>query len=297
MNEVLQHKFVSKELIDKGWSGDKKYCVTDKQGNKYLFRVSPIELYERKKSEYELMTKVATLGIPMCRPLEFGTSDEGVYSIQTWIDGTDAEEVIPYLTDSEQYSYGFEAGRMLRSIHSISDSDNRPDWELFFNGKIDRKINTYKNCPIHFAGDESMIDYIESNRYLLKDRPQCLQHGDYHRGNLMVDSNGTLTVIDFGKVDFGDPWEDMKAITWDIGMSPLFATGRINGYFNNNVPIEFWQLLALYICVGSLSSIPWAIPFGDEQIQVMVNQAKDVLSWYDDMKNSVPTWYKGVISK
>ena len=29
----------------------------------------------------------------------------------------------------------------------------------------------------------------------------------------------------------------------------------------------------------------------------IVNQAKDVLSWYDDMKNPVPTWYKGVIGK
>ena len=60
---------------------------------------------------------------------------------------------------------------------------------------------------------------------------------------------------------------------------------------------EFWELLALYISSNTLSSVPWAIPFGDEQIQVMVNQAKDVLSWYDDMKNSVPTWYKGVIGK
>lgn len=51
-----QYKFVSKELIDKGWSGDKKYCVTDEKGNKFLLRVSPIEQYERKKSEYELMS-------------------------------------------------------------------------------------------------------------------------------------------------------------------------------------------------------------------------------------------------
>ena len=59
--------------------------------------------------------------------------------------------------------------------------------------------------------------------------------------------------------------------------------------------MEFWKLLALYISSNTLSSVPWAIPFGDEQIQVMVNQAKDVLSWYDNMKNPIPTWYKGVV--
>ena len=30
-------------------------------------------------------------------------------------------------------------------------------------------------------------------------------------------------------------------------------------------------------------------------IQVMINQAKDVLSWYENMTKSIPTWYKGVI--
>ena len=64
--------FVTKEPINKGWSGDKKYCVTDENGTRYLLRVSPIEQYERKKSEYELMSQVAALGVPMCRPLEFG---------------------------------------------------------------------------------------------------------------------------------------------------------------------------------------------------------------------------------
>lgn len=102
-----KHEFITKQLIDKGWSEDRKYCVTDEQGNKFLLRVSPIEQYDRKKSEYELMGQVAALGVPMCRPLEFGTFDEGVYSIQTWIDGIDAEENIHNLTNQEQYSYDY----------------------------------------------------------------------------------------------------------------------------------------------------------------------------------------------
>ena len=45
------HKFITKELIEKGWSGDKKYCVTDSHGNKFLLRVSSIEQYDSKKNE------------------------------------------------------------------------------------------------------------------------------------------------------------------------------------------------------------------------------------------------------
>ncbi|HBN85571.1 MAG TPA: phosphotransferase family protein, partial [Clostridiales bacterium] len=63
------------------------------------------------------------------------------------------------------------------------------------------------------------------------------------------------------------------------------------GYFDGSVPMDFWRLLALYISSNTLSSIPWAIPFGQEEINVMQNQAREVLTWYDHMQNPVPTWY------
>ena len=44
-------KFVSKEPVLKGWSGDKKYCLTDEQGNRFLLRVTPIEKYDEKMKE------------------------------------------------------------------------------------------------------------------------------------------------------------------------------------------------------------------------------------------------------
>jgi len=40
-----------------------------------------------------------------------------------------------------------------------------------------------------------------------------------------------------------------------------------------------------------LGSVPWAIPFGEREVSTMLNQAKDVLSWYNNMENPVPTWY------
>lgn len=79
--------YISKEPITKGWSGDKKYCVTTANGTKYLLRISPMEQYEKKKNEFEMMQRVSALGVPMCQPIEFGTCDEGVYSLQSWIDG------------------------------------------------------------------------------------------------------------------------------------------------------------------------------------------------------------------
>ena len=40
--------------------------------------------------------------------------------------------------------------------------------------------------------------------------------------------------------------------------------------------------------VGALS---WAVPYGAEEISVMQHQAKEILEWYDDMNQIIPSWY------
>lgn len=260
-----------------------------------MLRISKIEQEERKRVEFQMMQCVEALGVPMCKPIAFGTCDEGVYSLQSWIEGKDFEEVLTMLTDTEQYDYGIEAGQILKHIHTIKAPDTQEEWEVRFNRKIHRKIQMYNDCPIKYENGQSFIDYINANRYLLKSRPQCYQHGDYHVGNMMIDCDGKLHIIDFDRDDFGDPWEEFDRIVWSAQKSPLFATGMVNGYFDGNVPMDFWRLLALYIASNTLSSMPWVIPFGQSEIDIMINQAKEVLEWYDNMQNPVPTWYKGCI--
>jgi len=292
----MLNKFVSKEIISKGWSGDKKYCVTDGQGCRFLLRVSPIKQYEQKKREYTLMSQVESMGVPMCKPLWFGSSDEGVYSVESWIDGVDAKEVMHSLSDAEQYYYGLEAGRVLKDIHKIPAPEGIEDWEIYFNRKADRKIRNYEECPVKYENGQIFIDYINTHRNLLRGRPRTYQHGDYHIGNMMIGSDKRLYIIDFDRSDFGDPWEEFNRIVWSAQSSPLFASGMVNGYFDDDVPPEFWDLLALYISSNTLSSLPWAIDFGDDQIKVMKEQARDVLNWYDNMNTTVPSWYKQIIS-
>jgi len=281
--------------ITKGWSVDKKYCATKIDGQKYLLRISPIEKYDRKKAQFEMMKLVATLGLHMCQPIEFGLCEEGVYSIQSWIEGKDAEEILPFLSDNEQYVYGLDAGQILKKIHSVPilAMQVEEEWDIRFNRKMDRNIQMYMECPVKYENGQVFIDYINANRHLLKNRPQCYQHGDYHIGNMMIDTDGKLQIIDFDRDDYGDPWEEFNRIVWCTIKAPIFATGMVNGYFDNDVPMEFWQLLALYISSNTLSSVPWAIPFGQSEIETMINQAVNVLNWYDNMKNPIPSWYKG----
>lgn len=285
--------FIEVTKIEKGWSHDQKYKVTNPKGESFLLRISPMEQYEQKKAEFENMKRVSALGISMPQPIEFGICDEGVYSLQSWIDGKDAEEAVTSLSDKTVYEYGYEAGQILRTIHTVEAPESVPEWEAFFNQKINRKIENYRTCPLKFENGEAFIVYIEEKRHLLKGRPSTYQHGDYHIGNLMIDNTGKLVVIDFDRNDYGDPWEEFNRIVWCAQATPLFASGMVDGYFDGEIPAEFWELLALYISTNTLSSLPWAIPFGQGEIDVMMKLAADVYDWYDGMKKTVPKWYVG----
>lgn len=278
--------------INRGWSEDKKYCVTKADGTKYLLRISPVERYEKRKALFEQLERVASLGVPMCRPIEFGSCEDGVYALHSWIDGEDLEAVLPGLPEAEQYALGFESGKILRIIHSIPAPESQEAWATRFNRKTNMKIEKYRACGLRFAGDDKVIDYIGQNRQLLADRPQCFQHGDYHVGNMMIESGHSLRIIDFDRYDFGDPWEEFNRIVWSAAASPLFATGQLQGYFGGDPPHLFFRLLAFYIASNTLSSIYWAVPFGPSDLNTMMKQSQDVLCWFDQMRNPVPTWYQ-----
>ena len=283
---------VEKIPIHKGWSADKKYRAVTSSGETYLLRIGPQERIGRFGAQYLHMQKVAKLGIPMSLSLEEGTCAEGPYLLQSWIEGQDAEEVLPTLPEAEQYAYGLDAGRILREIHSIPAPAEVKPWGEYFNRKIDRKLAAYEACELKYDQGEELVEFIRAHRHLLHDRPQTFQHGDYHCGNMMMDSKGRLTIIDFDKWDYGDPWEEFNRIVWCAQLSPAFATGRVDGYFDGQVPEEFWQLLALYISNNCIGSLPWAIPFGEKEVKVMRRQAAEILRWYDHFNTYIPCWYQ-----
>ena len=281
------------ELVNKGWSDDKKYYIETDYDRKLLLRLSEISQYERKKSDFEIMKKVASLNVPMSLPVDFGVCDNNtsVYQLLTWVEGEDAETVLPDLSDIEQYNLGIQSGKALELIHSIPAPSSQEDWETRFTRKMNYKIKKYKECGIRFKGDELVIEHIERNKYLLNNRPQSLQHGDYHIGNMIVLKDQKIHIIDWNRMDYGDPWEEFNRIVWSATVSPHFASGQLHAYFNGNPPDEFFKLLALYISSNTLSSIYWAIPFGQSEIDTMMKQSQDILSWYDNMSSYIPSWY------
>lgn len=280
--------------IDKGWSQDGKYYIKNNVGQEFLLRVSDISNFQDKQKEYENLCKISKTNIKMSMPISFGvcSNNKLVYSLLTWINGNDAELVLPKLSVKEQYELGMKSGKILKEIHNIPAPESQQKWKDRFNYKIERNIKNYNNCGIVIPHADKIIQYINDNRYLLKDRQQTIQHGDFHVGNIIINENKEIWIIDFNRYDFGDPWEEFNRIVFSLNISVPFVVGQINGYFNNNIPDKFFKLMALYIACNALSSVSWAIPFGQTEVETMLNNINDMLEYYDYFNTFIPKWYK-----
>ena len=281
------------DLVKKGWSSDIKYHIRTNDNRQLLLRISDFSAFDRKKEEYEIMKKLDSYNLLISRPVDFGVCNNGksVFILLTWLDGFDAEVVLPTLTSKEQYDLGYNVGKILRKIHQIPAPTNQEDWSGRFNKKTDQKIRKYEACAIKIEKADKIIEYINDNRFLLENRTQTFQHGDFHAGNMIVTAQNKIGIIDFNRYDYGDPWEEFNRIAWCAEISEYFASGRINGYFEGDVPEAFFRLMALYIGSNTLSSIPWAIPFGESEVKTMLSQSRNVLEWYNDFSSFIPKWY------
>lgn len=281
------------EKINKGWSSDGKYKITTNDNQVLLLRISDIAAYEAKKKEYEIIKKYSQLGFLMSMPVDFGrcNDNQNVYILLTWVEGLDLEEVLPTLTEEEQYKLGRQAGNILKKIHSIEvESEDIPK-----ETKIRKKLwqlEQYEASKVRIPGDETAVQYVKDHiSQIWKEKP-VYQHGDFHPGNLIYRKDGSLGVIDFNRWEVGDPYEEFyKLESFAREISIPYCIGQIEAYFDNNVTYEFWEILAVYVAHASLYSIKWAEKFGQEEIDGMIVRCKQAFEDYDSFKTVIPKWY------
>lgn len=280
--------------FNKGWSDDRKFIVETEE-RKYLLRIGDIKSKEMYLQHAALLRQSAENNIPTHSLIAHGECLAGThyFLLLNWLDGNDAEDVLTDYTFLEQYNFGVTAGRFLTEIHNFTPvSVSSESWSTRYNRKIDRKITMYKNCELKYDNGDLLFNVIGKYRHLIDNREDVQHHGDFHIGNMLIDSNHKLHIIDFDRQDTGEAYEEFNRITWCASKSPAFASGRVDGYFDSNVPDEFWELLQLYIASNMLSSLPWAIRFGDKEIETMRRSYAEILSWYDDFNLTVPKWYR-----
>ena len=287
------------EPVRKGWSDDLKYRVMTGDGKACLLRLSDAPQYDAKRKEYEIIEKFSSLGFPMSQPLAFGRTEDGskVYMLLSWVEGRDLEEALPEFSEEKQYLLGREAGRILKQIHSLElDTADVPT-----KTKEEKKLlqlSRYEQSDVRISGDEAVVRFVRDHMDRIWREPPAYLHGDFHPGNLICTPDGGLGVIDFNRWEVGDPYEEFyKLESFGREVSVPYCVGQIDAYFQDHVPAEFWETLAVYVAHASLYSIKWAEKFGQQDIDGMIRRYRTAFADFDGFAGAVPNWYREASAK
>jgi len=278
--------------IEIGWSSDDKYYIEDKTGKKFVLRVSDISMYDMKLQEFKNVERLSSLNLDMSTPYSFGKFNEGrnLYQMLSYIPGDQAEILLDSFTEIEQHNIGYVMGKQLRKIHQLDYSIDS-NWEEKYTLKIFSRIESYNNCGVKNDMVEEMINYVLKNMDMIKGRPICLNHGDFHVGNIIINKNKPY-IIDFNRLKTGDPYYEFNRIPLSSRISPSFAQGQIEGYFGGNVPDEFFKYMKFYILSVIIGNIAWAQMFGEDDIKFALESISQVYNDYDRLKVDKPIWFK-----
>lgn len=294
MRDILNFDtFVKVEPISKGWSGDKKYYVETKDGERLLLRVSDISAYEEKQREFDIMKRMSTTGIKMSLPIYFGVCENGksVYQLLTWCDGIEAKEILYTLSDEEQYAFGQKAASILKQMETIDYKSASSEWSNTYRKRVERYIKLYYKCGYTFEDDELVISYLQTQLSCIGERPTALLHQDFQTDNMVISPDGELYIIDFQMCGVVDPYLVLTGAGVSAMYSIPFAIGQMDGYFGKAVPEDFWEKYNYYMLAEMLYAFTVGVNMEEER--------EETLHMFDDeverIKNNgslIPAWYQ-----
>lgn len=281
-----------KELTG-GNKKERKFRLLEEDGQKCILRITGVDRLHIKHQEYANIVRLQPFGLNIPRPLQFGLCQEGthIYMLLSWIDGITVGSRLKTLTEQEQFKLGQSCGATLACLHFHSKVKSEVDWLKRYT-KIENDILTaYKNTSIRLENEKQGLNFLEHNKYLLKNRPQVIKHGDYHANNLIYTPQGEIGIIDFDRCMIADPYEEFAITVWTAQDYPAFARGQISGYFPQGIPEDFFPLLTYYITVYAFEHVSWALGYGKNPPTLIKKTAEDLINLFENYTYVQPSWY------
>jgi aminoglycoside phosphotransferase (APT) family kinase protein len=292
----LMKNAVAIKSIHKGYSTDKKVIVHLQDDTKLLLRLFDLNEYEQKCVEYDYLRIIESYGVKCSKPLACGKLADLLqgYMLLTYIEGNDASEELPKLTETEQYQIGFETGNELLKMHQFAAAGNVSPWHERKIVKHHKLLSEYAKLNVPFTQDSKIISFIDEHIYLMQDRPNLFQHDDIHVGNIIVKDRNFAGIIDFNRYDWGDPVHDfLKMAIFSKEISIPFSIGQVKGYHLSTEPDElFWKLYALYLAMSFFASIVWVWKFVPDEKESLLGKLALVLEDHNNFDSYKPNWYK-----
>ena len=195
----------------------------------------------------------------------------GAGFIMQWLDGVTlgAKIVKAPELDEVRPRLAFLCGEILARIHQIDLASSGLDQLLQDLSPEQYVRQTWERYQL-LETPQPMIDFTA--RWLLDHLPSdytpALVHNDFRNGNVMMDANGVVAVLDWEVAHIGDPMRDlgwMLTHSWRFGRSELPVGGfgqsedffagysSITGQAVDSAAVKFWQVFgSFWWAVGCL---------------------------------------------
>lgn len=279
----------SYELIEDGFSSDIKWCVDQT----YLLRISPNASYEQLEKQASITNAVHEIDTHIPYVYEVGNYKDAVYTILDYIKGDNGEVALPALNNRAQYQIGQQVGETLKNMHSIPAQDNYPSWDEHWANRVRRLAPRFKEIADQNERLQRVLPFIQKNLQLLEGRPSCVQHYDFHPGNIIIEGNQFTGLIDMQKIRYGDPVNEFyKMEYFNVPVSVHYCRGVFDGYHGNQpIPHSFWALHRLYAAIHVMSAEVWANEVALNQQEKFKKYTLFTLDQFDEFELLIPKWY------
>lgn len=212
-------------------------------------------------------------------------------NLYVWLDGENLRSFLHNKTEISCYEYGIKSSKLLKKLHEVNVSNVVARFNVDYYITDILAILRSNDCILKYKN--LWLDLIVENADILKiKKKDSIIHFDFKPKNIMV-SNDKLLLIDFDSFSIGNPWFDF----YDKGLviykeRQAFNKGVIDGYFNNNIPNDFWMFLKIISICTMIQMSAWSI--NKMKQDYIFSIEKHLLKSYSDDSNNIPKWYESL---
>ena len=276
-------------LIEEGFSTDEKWNVDEK----YLLRFSSKEQLAKIKQQATLINAVHVKDPLVPYVYEVGLYEERAYAILDYQPGKNGEVMLRRLPKEVQYEIGLQVGETLKRMHSIEAPADHLAWENVWNERFENQAPLFEKIVARNPSYSCILPFIHKHLHLLHNRPSCVQHFDFHPGNILIEENRFTGLIDMQKIRYADPINEFyKMEYFNVSVSIPYAKGVVEGYHAQQpIPSSFWELHRLYAAMHLVFAEVWGHAGGIAQLEKFQNYTRYTIEQFQDFSILIPKWY------
>lgn len=283
MLELVKNiEFVKKNKLKVNKISEKEFILENKK-EKYILNLFPFGKFSKISKIFDCLNKLSE------KFSNISYEDIGILNDKF------CYRIIPFiideknnLTDEESYNIGFKIGKFIFEYHKSFQGCDCGRWNKHYNYRINKFLHKYGLGQYRGNLDYVLLDFLERNKYCLKDRTCTTIIGLNGLEDIKITKDGKFQIVEEYKILRSDSYFEFRNLNLYYNNTNLL-TGIVDGYFNNNVPRMFFKLLGVYTIIENLYDIfVESNDFEDEIINEKITKINDI---YDGFSSIYPIWY------